>query len=153
GAPLAVTSTCGQAKGSIRLLQLAPCLSCANPLGYARVFGPLTSMQAFDFESARRKMLDQQIRPWDVRDERVLGVIACTRREEYVPAAYRNLAYADMNIPLGHGQVMMPPKLEARLLQTLAIKPKDKILEVGTGSGYVTALLAGLGGEIHSVEI
>ena len=98
-------------------------------------------MQAFDFETARRKMLDQQIRPWDVRDERVLGVIACTRREEYVPSAYRNLAYADMSIPLGHGQKMLSPKLEARMLQELAVRPTDRVLEVGTGSGYMTALL------------
>src|SRR5438552_6377313 len=130
----------------------SPCLPRANPLGYARIL-VLSAMQAFDFETARRKMLDQQIRPWDVTDERVLGVIACTRREEYVPPPYRNLAYADMGIPLGHDQVMMPPKLEARLLQALAVKPQDKVLEVGTGSGYVTALLTGLGNEIHSVEI
>jgi protein-L-isoaspartate(D-aspartate) O-methyltransferase len=110
-------------------------------------------MHAFDFEAARRKMLDQQIRPWQVTDERVLGVIACTRREEYVPAPYRNLAYVDMNIPLAQGRQMLSPKLEARMLQALDVKPKDKILEIGTGTGYVTALLAGLGGEVHSIEI
>lgn len=110
-------------------------------------------MHALDFETARRKMLDQQIRPWDVTDERVLGVIACTRREEYVPEEYRNLAYVDMNIPLGHGQVMMSPKVEARLLQALGAKSKDKVLEIGTGSGYVSALLSGLAAKVHSVEI
>lgn len=98
-------------------------------------------------------MLDQQIRPWEVTDERVLGVIACTRREAYVPVEYQNIAYTDMNIPLGHGQAMMPPKLEARLLQALGAKSKDKVLEIGTGSGYVTALLAGLAKHVHSVEI
>lgn len=112
-------------------------------------------MQAFDFESARRKMLDQQIRPWEVTDERVIEAIARTPREDYVPAEYRHLAFADMNIPLGHGQVMMAPKLEGRLLQELAVKPKDKVLEIGTGSGYVTALLAHLAGQgqVYSVEI
>jgi protein-L-isoaspartate(D-aspartate) O-methyltransferase len=110
-------------------------------------------MQAIDFETARRKMLDQQIRPWEVTDERVLDMIARTRREEYVPAEHRNLAYVDMNVPLGYGQQMMPPKLEGRLLQALGAKPKDKVLEVGTGSGYVTALLAGLAGEVYTVEI
>lgn len=98
-------------------------------------------------------MLAQQIRTWDVRDERVLAIIGRTPREDYVPAQYRNVAYADMTIPLGHGQVMMAPKVEARLLQALDISPKDKILEVGTGSGYVTALLANLGGHVYSVEI
>lgn len=110
-------------------------------------------MQAIDFATARRKMIDQQIRPWEVTDERVLDVIARTPREEYVPAAYRALAYADMNIPLGHGQVMLAPKLEGRLLQELGVGPKDKVLEIGTGSGYMTALLAGLGAHVYSVEI
>lgn len=110
-------------------------------------------MQAIDFEIARRKMLDRQIRPWDVHDERVLDVIARTPREEYVPAGHRNIAYADMSIPLGHGQVMLAPKIEGRLLQALGAGPKDKVLEIGTGSGYVTALLAGLAGHVHSIEI
>jgi len=110
-------------------------------------------MQAFDFATARQKMIAQQIRPWEVLDERVLDVIARTPREDYVPAEYRVLAYADMNIPLGHGQVMLTPKVEARLLQALDVRPKDKVLEIGTGSGYMTALLAALGGQIYSVEI
>lgn len=106
-----------------------------------------------DFVEARQKMLDQQIRPWEVIDQRVLDAVARTPREHYAPEAYRKLAYADMCLPLGRGQVMMPPKLEARLLQALDIDPKDKILEIGTGSGYVTALLALLGGHVYSVEI
>ncbi len=110
-------------------------------------------MQAFDFETARRKMLEQQIRPHEVIDERVLEAIAHTPRENYVPPQYRNLAFADMNVPLGHGQIMMAPKLEGRLLQELGAKPQDKVLEVGTGSAYVTALLARLADHIHSVEI
>lgn len=108
---------------------------------------------SMDFEQARRTMLDQQIRPWDVIDQRVLDAIANSPREDYVPTPYRTLAFVDMNIPLAHGQMMMPPKLEARLLQALAIEPDDKILEVGTGSGYVTSLLAKLGRHVHSVEI
>ncbi len=98
-------------------------------------------------------MVDQQIRPWEVVDERVLGAIARTPREDYVPREYRTLAYADMNLPLGHGQVMLAPKVEGRLLQALAVKPKDKVLEVGTGSGYVAALLAALAAQVYSVEI
>ena len=110
-------------------------------------------MQATDFTAARRNMLEQQIRAWDVRDERVLDVIARTPREDYVPAEYRNVAYADMNLPLGHGQVMLAPKIEGRLLQALEPGPNDKVLEIGTGSGYTAALLAGLAGRVHSVEI
>ena len=110
-------------------------------------------MQPIDFEIARRKMVDQQIRPWEVVDERVLDVIRRTPREDYVPPEHRNLACADMNLPLGHGQFMMAPKLEARLLQALGVGAKDKVLEVGTGSGYVTALLAGLAAHVYSVEI
>jgi len=110
-------------------------------------------MQPFDFETARRRMVDEQIRPWDVDDERLLGVIRRTPREDFVAPQYRNLAYADMNLPLGDGHVMMAPCLEARLLQELGVREKDKVLEIGTGSGYVTALLAALAAQVHSVEI
>ncbi len=110
-------------------------------------------MTAFNLELARLNMVESQVRTWDVTDTRVLELVARAPREEYVPAQYRNLAFVDMAIPLGHGQVMMHPKLEARLLQALEINPKDKILEVGTGSGYMTALLAALGNHVFSVEI
>lgn len=110
-------------------------------------------MDDIDFADARHKMVEQQVRPWDVLDQKVLSLIARSVREEYVPPQYRNLAYVDMNIPLGLGQVTMSPKLEARLLQELAIRPEDKILEIGTGSGYMTSLLAALGRHVHSVEI
>ena len=106
-----------------------------------------------NFEIARHNMVEQQIRPWDVSDDRVLELIARAPREDYVPAQYRNIAFADLNIPLGHGEVMMSPKLEARLLQELEIAPTDKILEIGTGSGYLTALLASLGQHVVSVDI
>jgi len=106
-----------------------------------------------DTETARFNMIEQQIRPWDVLDPGVLGALHEVPREDYVPATYRNLAFADMHVPLDHGQVMMQPKQEARLLQELMIGPGDRILEIGTGSGYVTALLAHLGGHVDSVDI
>lgn len=110
-------------------------------------------MMTMDTERARFNMIEQQIRPAEVLDSRVLDTIAATPREAFVPANYRELAFSDTNIPLGHGQVMMKPILEARLLQALDVQPTDKILEIGTGSGYFTALLAKLGNHVHSVEI
>jgi protein-L-isoaspartate(D-aspartate) O-methyltransferase len=110
-------------------------------------------MRQINFEQARIDMVERQIRTWEVLDQQVLEVIAATPREDYVPAAYRNLAYADINIPLGHGQVMMAPKVEGRILQSLGLHAQDKVLEVGTGSGYLTALLAQLAAHVYSVEI
>jgi len=104
-------------------------------------------------EQARFNMIEQQIRPAEVLDQRVLEVIANTPREAFVPASYRDLAFSDINIPLPNGQVMMKPIMEGRLLQALNIQPEDSILEIGTGSGYFTALLAKLGKQVHSVEI
>jgi len=98
-------------------------------------------------------MVEQQIRPWEVLDQQVLDLLLKVKREEFVPPQYRALAFADMEIPLGHGEKMLAPKIEARLLQELAIQPGDRILEVGTGSGYMTVLLAGLGGHVDSVDI
>src|SRR3970040_63384 len=95
-----------------------------------------------DVERARFNMVEQQIRPWEVLDRRVLALLLRVRREEYVPARYRALAFADMEIPLGHGETMLAPRIEARMLQELALAPGDRILEVGTGSGYLHALLA-----------
>ena len=106
-----------------------------------------------DFEQARFNMVEQQIRPWDVLDQRVLDLLLRVRREDYVPQQYRALAFADMEIPLGHGERMLAPRMEARMLQELALRPSDKVLEVGTGSGYMTALLASLAGHVYSVEI
>ncbi len=102
---------------------------------------------------ARHNMIEQQIRPWDVLDQRVLELIESLPREEFVPAAYLSLAYADLNIPLEHGEVMMAPKLEARMLQALAIQPGETALEIGTGSGYVTALLARSAKHVYTVDI
>jgi protein-L-isoaspartate(D-aspartate) O-methyltransferase len=106
-----------------------------------------------DVERARFNMVEQQIRPWEVLDQRVLDLLLRIRREEYVPARYRALAFADMEIPLGHGETMLAPRIEARMLQELALAPGDRILEVGTGSGYMTALLASLGSHVFSVDI
>ncbi len=110
-------------------------------------------MSAMDFAVARQTMIECQIRTWDVLDQRVLDLVARLPREDFVPKAYRDIAFVDMNLPLGHGEVMMAPKLEARLLQELEIAPTDKILEIGTGSGYMTALLASFGQHVTSVEI
>lgn len=106
-----------------------------------------------NLEQNRFNMVEQQIRTWNVLDSTVLNLLYKVRREEYVPAAYRSLAFADLEIPLEHGAVMLTPKLEARILQELHIKKTDKILEVGSGSGYMTALLAELGSHVYSVEI
>lgn len=104
-------------------------------------------------EYARTQMIAQQVRAWDVLDERVLAALRSVRREDYVPEAYRELAFADTPIPLGHGQAMLAPKIDGRILQALELRPADEVLEVGTGSGYLTACLAALAGRIRSVEI
>ena len=106
-----------------------------------------------DLEKARFNMVEQQIRTWDVLDETVLNLLSRVKREAYVPEVYRAMAFMDIEIPLGQGETMLSPKVEARLLQELKIKPSDKVLEVGTGSGYMTALLASLAKYVHSVEI
>ena len=106
-----------------------------------------------NIEQARFNMVEQQIRTWDVLDQQVLDLMAEVPREDFVPAAYRNLAFADTCIPLEHGQSMMVPRVEARMLQALQVERDDRILEVGTGSGFVTALLARLGGHVTSIEI
>lgn len=106
-----------------------------------------------DFAQARFNMVEQQIRPWNVLDQHVLDMLLNMRREDFVPAAYRNMAFMDMEIPLGHGEVMLTPKLEARIIQELGIQKTDKVLEVGTGSGYMTAMLAREAHHVYSVEI
>ena len=110
-------------------------------------------MTAFNFELARHNMIEQQIRPWDVLDQRVLDVIASVPREDFVPQRYRKLAFGDVAIPLGHGEVMLKPNVEGRILQALAVRPTDHVLEVGTGSGYLTACLARLAASVVSVDI
>jgi len=105
-----------------------------------------------NIEQARFNMIEQQIRPWEVLDPQVLDLLFVVKREDFVPAAYRNLAFADMEIPLGSGQVMLAPRVEARLLQELSIKKTDKVLEIGTGSGYMAALLAARADHVVTVE-
>lgn len=105
-----------------------------------------------NIEQARFNMIEQQIRPWDVLDPQVLDLLFVVKREDFVPAAYRNLAFADMEIPLGDNQAMLAPKIEAKLLQELSLKKTDKVLEIGTGSGYMAALLAGRAEHVVSVE-
>jgi len=103
--------------------------------------------------SARFNMVWQQIRPWNVVDDRVLSIMADIPREQFVPAAYRGLAYADLEIPIGEGQTMLAPKIVAHVLQALDIQTDDKILEIGTGTGYVTACLSRLSGHVVGLEI
>ncbi|MBW3566826.1 MAG: protein-L-isoaspartate O-methyltransferase [Proteobacteria bacterium] len=113
----------------------------------------IAAAQNFDFETAREHMVERQVRTWEVLDPAVLDVMRSLRRDEFVPAQYRSLAYADAQVPLGHGEVMMQPKVEGRLVQSLDIDSNDSILEIGTGSGWLTALLARLGGHVHSLDI
>ena len=106
-----------------------------------------------DVERARFNMVEQQIRTWDVLDQEVLDLLFVIRREEYVPAAYRDLAFADLEIPLGDGEKMWTPKMEARVVQELELRLGESVLEVGTGSGYLTALLAARSADVTSVEV
>ena len=106
-----------------------------------------------NIEQARFNMIEQQIRPWEVLDPTVLDLLFVVKREDFVPEAYRALAFADMEIPIGQGQAMLAPKIEARLLQELGVRKTDKILEIGSGSGYMAALLAARGEHVVTVEI
>jgi protein-L-isoaspartate(D-aspartate) O-methyltransferase len=106
-----------------------------------------------DWEKARFNMVEQQIRPWEVFDQTVLNLLFHVKREDFVPATHRTLALVDMAIPLGNGRYMWHPKLEARALQALALKATDRVLEIGVGSGYLTALMAKLARHVYGVEI
>ena len=106
-----------------------------------------------DLELARNNMVEQQIRTWEVLDQDVLDLLFVVPREEFVPEKHRALAFADLQLPLGENERMWEPKLEARVLQELAVGKTDRVLEVGTGSGYLTALLAHRAAHVHSVEI
>jgi protein-L-isoaspartate(D-aspartate) O-methyltransferase len=115
-------------------------------------------MQTLDVEKARFNMVEQQVRPWDVLDQSVLDLLMVVKREDFVPPQYRALAFADMEIPLridgaDTGEAMWAPKMEARILQELAIKQHETVLEVGTGSGHLTALLAHKAQQVVSIEI
>jgi protein-L-isoaspartate(D-aspartate) O-methyltransferase len=106
-----------------------------------------------NFDQARFNMIEQQIRTWEVLDPQVLELLHEVRREDFVPSEYRALAFADLELPLGHGESMMQPKVEARIVQELQLQPQETVFEVGTGSGYLTALLARRARHVTSAEI
>jgi protein-L-isoaspartate(D-aspartate) O-methyltransferase len=108
--------------------------------------------QAMDLNRARRNMVENQVRPWEVLDARVLEVLTELPRESFVLPAWHSLAYADLALPIAHGELMMKPAIEGRVLQSLDIQPNEEVLEIGTGSGYLTACLAKLGKHVVSVE-
>jgi protein-L-isoaspartate(D-aspartate) O-methyltransferase len=107
---------------------------------------------SLNLELARHNMVEQQVRTWDVLDARVLEALGAVPREDFVPAAHRSLAFADVELPLAHGERMMKPVVEGRVLQALALKADDSVFEIGTGSGFLTACLARLAREVLSVE-
>ncbi|WPC65478.1 protein-L-isoaspartate O-methyltransferase [Rhodoferax ferrireducens] len=106
-----------------------------------------------NLEQARFNMIEQQIRPWNVLDAEVLELLAVVKREDFVPLAHKALAFMDMEIPLGQGQVMLAPRVEARMLQDAAVQKHEKVLEIGAGSGYMAALLAHRAQRVISLEI
>ncbi len=106
-----------------------------------------------NLEQARFNMIEQQIRPWDVLDADVLQLLSVVKREDFVPLAHKALAFVDMEIPLGHGQVMLAPRVEARLLQDAAVQRHETVLEIGAGSGFMAALLAHQAQRVVSLEI
>jgi protein-L-isoaspartate(D-aspartate) O-methyltransferase len=108
---------------------------------------------AMNFDQARENMVENQVRPWEVLNGRVLDVLRHVRREDFVAPAHRQLAFADLNLPLGHGEVMMKPVIEGRVLQALELKPEDSVLEIGSGSGFLTACMASLASRVTSVDI
>jgi protein-L-isoaspartate(D-aspartate) O-methyltransferase len=115
----------------------------------------MSSSTPLSLDRARFNMIEQQVRPWEVLDPAVLELLDRVKRDQFVPAAHKALAYVDMELPLGSGadQVMLAPRLQARLVQDLNLQPTDKVLEIGTGSGYTTALLASLAQRVVSLEI
>lgn len=110
-------------------------------------------MQINDTRTARFNMIEQQIRPWNVLDNSILDALSVVRREDFVPEEHRALAFADMELPIGHGQYMLAPRVEARIVQDLHLEPTDSVLEIGTGSGYMAALLAHRAHHVVSLEI
>lgn len=110
-------------------------------------------MTAPNLDLARHNMIEQQVRPWDVLDSRVLDVLSEVPRERFVAPEFRGLAFADVALPIGHGEQMLPPRVEGRVLQALDLGRNDRVLEIGTGTGFLTACLARLSGHVYSVDI
>lgn len=106
-----------------------------------------------NLEQARFNMIEQQIRPWDVADKDVLHLLSVVKREDFVPLAHKALTFVDMEVPLGHGQFMLAPRVEARMLQDAAVQKHENVLEIGAGSGYMAALLAHRAQRVISLEI
>ena len=106
-----------------------------------------------NIEAARQQMVEQQVRAWDVLDPKVLDVLRRVRREAFVPAGFSGLAFADAPIPLGHGEVMLPPKMDGKILQALDLKPTDAVLDVGSGTGFLAACLSRMAARVRSLEI
>ncbi|HEY7906261.1 MAG TPA: protein-L-isoaspartate O-methyltransferase [Wenzhouxiangella sp.] len=121
--------------------------------GKPKAIGEKANGMALNIEQARFNMIEQQIRTWDVLDQRVLETLKTVPREEFVPSTHRRMAFMDVRIPLGHDQVMMKPVEEGRLLQALQLEPGQTVLEIGTGSGFLAACLSDLGGLVTSLEI
>lgn len=106
-----------------------------------------------NYDDAREQMVEQQVRTWDVLDLKVLETLKSVRREAFVPPAFADVAYADGPIPLGHGQSMLPPKVDGRILQALEVKPTDTVLDIGSGSGFLAACLGQLAARVRSIEL
>jgi protein-L-isoaspartate(D-aspartate) O-methyltransferase len=106
-----------------------------------------------DWEHARYLLVEQQIRPWDVLDQKVLDRVLTVKREDFVPADKKALAFVDSELPIGHEATMLAPKVEARFLQDVEVQPSDKVLIAGAGTGYLMALAAGLASQVYGVEI
>lgn len=133
-------------------LRLASCPDMTFRLPASAASRP-DDYDSMDFDSARATMIEQQIRPWEVLDPRVLDALGQVRREDFVPAAYRRLAFADTALPLAHRESMLKPVVEGRLLQALDLGAADDVLEIGTGTGFVTACLARLAHAVTSIDI
>jgi len=114
---------------------------------------PTSPERTMNIEQARFNMIEQQIRPWEVLDQGVLSLLSIVKREDFVPPAYRSMAFVDTQVPLPHGQSMLEPKVEARLLQELAVQRHERVLEIGAGSGYMAALLAHKAQHVTTIEI
>jgi protein-L-isoaspartate(D-aspartate) O-methyltransferase len=115
--------------------------------------GKLAGLGSMLIEAAREQMIEQQVRAWDVLDERILQALRAVPRERFVPERWRELAFADTEIPLPRGKRMLRPMLVGRILQAVGVQPGEQVLEVGTGSGYVSACLAQLGGQVRTLEL